>query len=170
MSDLSAQEVATCCRLSWMLMSGSGGPRFAQVRMDTLFVRDMAFWMSLADEMYGKMASMGVQGSRIADLRRANEASNAENAEKRRLRAEAVSVADDVVHAMRHVGRERPEAWRMFEMMIKKQTLRKIVRKTRDRDGASIAADIGWCSSHIVGAVGVSRLELLLTLRQALVH
>lgn len=168
--ELSAQEIATCCRLAWMLMSGAGGPRYAQVRMDTLFVRDMAFWMSLADEMYGKMASMEIVGGRIAELREANEKSNAENAAKRRLRAEALVVADDVVHAMRKTERERPEAWRMFHFMIEKQTLRKIVRKCKDRHGASIAADIGWCAGQIERAVGAPRLDVLLTLRQALVH
>lgn len=163
--ELSSQEVATCCRLAWTLMSGSGGPQFSQVKMDTLFVRDMDFWRGLAEEMYGKLSDVSAH---VAELREANEKSNAENIEKRRLRGEAVAVADDVVHVMRKVQQERPEAWRMFEMMIKKQTLRQIVRRVKSRDSASIAADIGWCSSRISGTIGAARLEVLLTLRAAL--
>ncbi len=159
---MEAQEVATCCRGSWSLMAGREGPRFAQVSLDTLFVRDQEFMEDLARDMAKNMIEVGMGvGEMMADNKRANN----ENAEKRRLRGEALKVASDVVDVMRHLRKCEPHRWAMFQKMIRKQTLRQIVRREKTRNSMSIAEDIQWCSDYIVGVVGAERLEILLTLR-----
>lgn len=159
---MNAQEIATCCRLSWMLMAGSGGPRFAQVNVETLFVRDADFMVDLARDMADRWSDVSVRFGEIAE---ANRVAAEENASRRRLRSEALLVASDVVDVMRSLRRNHEYKWRMFQKMIGKQTLRQIVRRSKDRSGESIAEDIGWCSGEILRVVGEERLETLLTLR-----
>lgn len=161
--EVTAQEIATCCRLGGMLMGdGRMGPGLAQVNMETMFVRDADFFYELAQEMAGKMGDVY---SQYHELRRANEESNAENAAKRKARSEAIEIASDVVDVCRHLMRHHRERWQSFEKMIRKQTLRQIVRRDKKRGAALIASDIEWCSTYILDRIGAERLEKLLTLR-----
>jgi ATPase subunit of ABC transporter with duplicated ATPase domains len=164
--DLTHQEVATCCRMGVVLGSDSRlGPGLAQVNMDTMFVRDADFLMELAQEMAGKLGDVY---SQYWELKRANDAANEENAEKRKARTEALEVAVNVVHAMRSLKRDYPKRWQYWEKMVKKQTLRQIVRRSKEASGTEIAADIAWCSDYIRRRVGDRALEKLLTLRAIL--
>jgi hypothetical protein len=49
--------------------------------------------------------------------------------------------------------------------MVKKQTLRKIMRKTAAKDRLLVTEDIRWVAEYIRSQVGDERLEKLLTLR-----
>lgn len=162
MGMLEAQEVATCCRMGAALMGGREGPRFAQVSMDTLFVRDADFMTDLARDLARDVGSVYAT---LWHLVRDNREANEENAARRRARSEAVQIASDLVDVMRSIRKKHPERWRMFQKMIGKQTLRKIVRGSKDRDSRSIRLDVEWCAAEIERAVGGARLEKLLTLR-----
>ena len=160
---MEVQEVVTCCRMSGGLAAGGTlGPRLAQVKMDTLFVRDDAFFMSMADELGGKLAKVS---SHFVELKRANAASEAENVALRRARSEAVGVAFDVVDVCRHMEHMWPERWGNFKKMLKKQTLRKVMRSVSAKDRRLVEEHIRWCANYIRNQVGDDRLEKLLTLR-----
>lgn len=163
--ELNPQEVATCCRIAMALMGGRGGPRFSQVRLETLFVRDGDFLYDLAREMSREIG--GIM-ARYHEIKRDNEASNRENAAKRRLRSEAVVVASDVVDVMRHLSTNYPERWQYFQKMIAKQTLRQIVRRSDGATGPVIRDGIEWCSSRVEQVIGAGRLETLLTFRSTM--
>jgi len=160
---MESQEVATCCRIAWALSSGGDrGPGLSQVKLDTLFVRDFDFMMDLAKDLAKGIGEINAEFHRI---RQDNKNSAEENVEKRRARSAAVSVASDVVDVMRHLKNSHEARWQYFEKMIKKQTLRQIVRSSRGGDGLIIAGSIGWCADYISGAIGEERLEVLLTMR-----
>ncbi len=158
-----AQEVATCCRMSAQMMGGEvRGPGWAQVKLDTLFVRDSDFIHDLAKDL---AKSWGEVGRMWWEIKEANKLSAEENAKLRRLRSDAVGVASDMIAAMRHLRTHHPRRWASFEKMIKKQTVRKIMRGVKAADRGVVRSDIEWCAWYIKQAVGDDRLEKLLTLR-----
>jgi hypothetical protein len=158
------QEVATCCRMSVRIMgSGSGGgPGWAQVNVDTMFVRDGDFLYDLAKEMVREGKDVV---SIWAELRRDNKLADAENVSLRRARSEAASVASDVVDLLRGIEKKYPRRWAVFQKMIKKQTVRKIMRSIATGDRLLAKEDLDWCKRYIVAGIGAERLERLLTLR-----
>jgi len=157
------QEIASLCRMSSAMMGdGRIGPGLAQVNMDTMFVRDGDFFYDLAVEMAGELGDVY---SHYHELRRGNEASNDEEATKRRMRSEAVKIASELVDVMRHIERGWPERWQTFQMMIRKQTLNKIVRKRKDRAASVLRSDVEWCARAIERHLGVEKLDRLLTIR-----
>jgi hypothetical protein len=133
--------------------------------MDTLFVRDSDFMLDLAREFAREMD--GVM-SHYGELVRANDAANAENVVLRHARSEAVKVASDVVDVMRHLSIHWPKRWASFLKMVKKQTVRKIVRGVKKGDRGVVKGDIEWCAWYIRKQIGEARLEALLTLRSEL--
>ena len=160
---LEPQEVASACRFGVALMGdGRIGPGWAQVNVDTLFVRDGDFLYDLAKQMVREGEDVLV---RWLELRRDNALADNENAARRRLRSEAVVVASEVVDLCRHIERNYPRRWAVFSKMLKKQTVRKIMRGVAVKDRMLAKEDIGWCAAFIVRGVGEDRLEKLLTLR-----
>ena len=158
------QEVATCCRMSVRLMGsgGSGGPGWAQVNIDTMFVRDSDFLMDLARDL---VSEDGDVMSRWMELRRENMLSDRENVALRHARSEAVSVASDVVDVCRHIEKNYPRRWALFAKMLKKQTVRKIMRGVKVKERLLAKEDLAWCGDRIIEVIGAERLERLLTLR-----
>lgn len=163
---MNAQEVATCCRISVGLMGGGDrGPGWAQVNMGALFVRDGDFLYDLAREMARE--GEGIV-ERWGEIQRDNQISDSENSARRRLRSEALVVAGEVIDVMRHLEKSRRDRYQWFHKMIKKQTLRQIMRGVNVGDRGVVRASILWCSAHVEAVVGVERLDVLLTLRRAM--
>lgn len=157
------QEVASCCRMGAGMMAGGRlGPRLAQVRMDTLFVRDGEFLYDVAMDMASEWSKVG---SWWLELKRANELSDRENGAVRRMRSEALVIASELVDVMRHLQKNHPERWQAFEKMVRKQTVRKIMRRVKKEDRGVVRGSILWCAQYIERQVGADRLERLLTLR-----
>lgn len=160
---MNAQEIATCCRLSLTLMGGQErGPGWAQINMDTLFVRDSDFVYDLAMDL---ARSAGEVGRWWWEIRRDNALSDSENARERRIRTEAVGVAGELIDIIRHLQRNHPKRWASFEKMVRKQTVNKIMRRVARADRYLVRDEIRWCAEYIEQRLGSERLEKLLTLR-----
>lgn len=166
---LNVSEVVTCCRLSLMLMGAGGrdGPRLAQVNLATLFVRDGDFLYDLAREIAKEMQWGGVSDV-YAELHRNNRVSDGENVAMRKLRSDAIAVASDVVDVMRHLEKVRSDRWEYWKILMKKQTLRRVMREVSKSDRAVARSALSWCGDRFEELVGTERLEILLTLRRAL--
>ena len=153
--SMSVQEVATCCRVAFKLWSGAVGPQYAQVNLDTLFVRDEDFWLQLSREL-----SMDA-----SELWAANKAADEQRVEYRKLRSECVEIGAQILGVCSRLKNMRGERWRFFEKMLKGQTVRQIVRRVSVDDKPLVGDSCTWCADQVVQQVGEGQLEKMLTLR-----
>jgi len=156
---LSVQQVATCVRVSLFLWGGAVGPKFSALGLDTIFVRDEWFFKQLARDL-----KMGVAGA--SELYAANRAANEENIRLRRLRGEALVVAEEVCGAVAFVRKNYLDRWHFFEKMVRGQTVRQISRALGRGSERRVADACSWCAGAIEGRVGAARMEPLLTFRE----
>lgn len=153
--SLSVQQVATCVRVSLFLWGGAVGPRFSELGLDTIFVRDEWFFKQLARDL--RLPA--------AELYRLNKEANEENIRLRRLRAEALVVAEEVCGAVAFVRKNYLDRWQFFEKMVKGQTVRQISRALGRGSERRVADACSWCAGAISERVGAERMDCLLTFR-----
>lgn len=153
--SLSVQQVATCVRVSLWLWGGNVGPKFSALGLDTIFVRDEWFFKQLARDL--RLPA--------AELYRLNREANEENVRLRKLRAEALIVAEEVCGAVAFVRKNYLDRWQFFEKMVRGQTVRQVSRSLGRGSESRVVDACNWCAEAISGRVGAARLDCLLTFR-----
>lgn len=152
---LTVQQVATCVRVSLWLWGGHVGPGWSQLNVDTIFVRDEAFLLSLAAEIRVD----------AGELFRVDREASVEAGEKRRARGEALRVAEIVCGLVARLRKNHGDRWGFFEKMVKGQTLTQVSRSVKRIDRGLARASCAWCAGRFREVIGDVELERLLTFR-----
>lgn len=144
MDEIKPHHLANAIRRSLAQFKGKIGPKFAQVNLDLLFVRNEEFFRDLAEDMEIEWWLRLIKD------------------EAKPTDPELISIMQEILwHYSRlrklHTYRSEPLA-----RMVKGETLRKVMRNSPGRVSISVMEDLDFCLDYLVKNVGKSSLYRLI--------